>query len=210
TARAATVFNNWGVSLTLLGRPVDAERALGRAIAISRDAEGDGAVSPMLLVNYARTLQDVGRLNDAAAFGERGLDKARKAGAGVVVSQALLLLGSIDRNLGDLDGAERRLSEVGAWLRRNLPPGPIASASLAPQQSRLADAGGDLATARTLADQAVAMADAAAAKGRIGDYLAAFLTRRSDILRRVGRLEDAAADADRALGLVRGAVPSGA
>src|SRR5262249_53017452 len=121
TARAATVFNNWGVSLTLLGRPVDAERALGRAIAISRDAEGDGAVSPMLLVNYARTLQDVGRLNDAAAFGERGLDKARKAGAGVVVSQALLLLGSIDRNLGDLDGAERRLSEVDAWLRRNLP-----------------------------------------------------------------------------------------
>ena len=60
TQRAGTLFNNWGLTLSVDGRPLDAEKVLGRAIAVSRDDQGEQAVSPMLLVNYARALQDLG------------------------------------------------------------------------------------------------------------------------------------------------------
>jgi eukaryotic-like serine/threonine-protein kinase len=59
TQRAATLFNNWGVALTLAGRPLDAEQVFHRAVAIGQDNRGEN-VSPMLLVNYARSLRDLG------------------------------------------------------------------------------------------------------------------------------------------------------
>ena len=110
TARAATVFNNWGVSLGVLGRPRDAERVLERAVAISRRDARDESVSPMLLVNYARVLNDLGRISEADDYARRGYDKASQAGAAVLVSQASLVRASIARAAGDLAFADRMLT----------------------------------------------------------------------------------------------------
>lgn len=200
THRASALFNNWGVTLTVGGRPLDAERALGRAIAIGRDNEGERSVSPMLLVNYAHALRDLERFNEAADYAERGYAKGLQAGDNTVIGQALLLRASIYRGKGDLERSEQMLSEVEPRLRKSLPPGHIAFGSLAFQRALNAQARGDTRTALELANQAVAIAEASVKAGRAGAfYLQTFLVGRSEIELQLGQRDEAVADAARAL-----------
>jgi tetratricopeptide (TPR) repeat protein len=181
TQRAGTLFNNWGVALWLWGRPLDAERLLRRAIAIGQDSQAEATVSPMVLVNYARTLTELGRLGEAADYAERAYAKAQTAGDQTVVNQSLLVRTAIYRSQGDLERAGQMLSEVEPTLRRNLPAGHIAFASLASQRALNAQARGDLQTALDLASQAVAIAEASSKKGHLAaGYLEKFLVSRSD------------------------------
>ena len=53
TQTAGTLLNNWGVALIGLGRPLEAERVLRRAMEISSSGPNERSVSPMLLRNYA-------------------------------------------------------------------------------------------------------------------------------------------------------------
>jgi tetratricopeptide (TPR) repeat protein len=80
TATAGTLYNNWALSLDTLGRTADAERIFRQAIELSRADPTDETVSPMLLVNYSRTLRDLGRLEESAANAERGYAKAKAVG----------------------------------------------------------------------------------------------------------------------------------
>jgi serine/threonine protein kinase len=200
TQRAGTLFNNWGLVLTVEGRPLEAEKVLGRAIAISRDSQGEQAVSPMLLVNYARALQDLDRLKEAADYADRGYTKARQTGDNTAIGQSLLLRASIYRGQGDLKQSSQMLVEVEQRLRHSLPAGHIAFASLASQQALNAQARGDMRTALELANQAVAIGEAAVKSGHAGAfYLQTFLVRRSEIELQLDRREDAAADAARVI-----------
>ncbi len=200
TQRAATVFNNWGAALLTAGRPLEAEKVLRRVIALGRDAQGEATVSPMSLVNYARALFELGRLDEAADYCERGDAKARQAGDRVPASQALLLRAAVLRARGDPRSAEQTLLAAESMLRPMLPPGHIAFASLTSLRSLDAQALGDTATALNLANQAVAIADASVKAGREGaEYLPVYLTHRADIELALGRPQDAAADAARAL-----------
>jgi eukaryotic-like serine/threonine-protein kinase len=200
TQRASTLFNNWGVALTVGGRPIDAEKAFSRAIAISRDNQSEQTVSPMLLVNCARALQDLERLKEAGDYAERGYAKAVQGGDNMAIGQVLLLRASIYRGQGDLDRSAQMLSEVEQRLRRSLPAGHIAFASLASQQALNAQARGDTASALQLANQAVSIAEASVKAGRAGAfYLQTFLIRRSEIELRASHRDEAAADAERAL-----------
>src|SRR5205085_8581835 len=144
TQRAATLFNNWGIALWLAGRSLEAVNVLHRAVSISEDKQSETSVAPMLLINYARALQDLGELQQAADYADRGYNTAQRTGASVVVSQALILRSSIYRNRGDLARAQQMLDEVEPWLKRNLPPGHVAFASLTSQRALLAQARGDL------------------------------------------------------------------
>jgi len=210
TQRAGTVFNNWGVALILAGQPLQAERVLRRAIAIGRDRQSEETVSPMLLVNYARVLHDLGRFDEASDYAERGYAKAQTAGDEAPMDQALLLRASIYRSQGDLDRAARMLSEVEPRLRRTLPDGHIAFGSLALQQALNAQAAGDLPAALDLSNQAVTIGEASVKAGRQGAaYLPIFLVRRSDIERQVHRTDEAAADAARAVSLLQAAAQPG-
>ncbi len=200
TQRAGTVFNNWGVALTVDGRPLEAEKALGRSMAIGRDNHGEQTVSPMSLVNYGRVLFDLDRLREAADYSERGYAKARKEGDNTAISQALLLRASIYRGLGDLPHADQMLSEVEQRLQGRLPAGHIAFAALASQQALNAQARGDGRSALQLANQAVAIAQASVNSGHAGAfYLRTFLIRRSEIELQLGHRDEAAADAAQAL-----------
>jgi serine/threonine protein kinase len=200
TQRASTLYNNWGLTLTVDGRPLDAERALGRAIAISRDNQGEQAVSPMLLVNYARALRDLNRLNEAADYADRGYAKGQQSGDNMVIGQSLLLRASIYRGKGDLEQSEQMLSEVEPRLHKSLPAGHIAFGSLALQRALNAQARGDTRTALELVNQAVAIGEASVKAGRAGAfYLQAFLVGRSEIELQLGQRDEAVADAARAL-----------
>jgi tetratricopeptide (TPR) repeat protein len=71
------LFNDWALALDRLGRPAEAEKLYRRAIDISREGEAEEAVSPMLLNNYAKTLHQLGRLDEAADYAERAYAKAQ-------------------------------------------------------------------------------------------------------------------------------------
>ena len=210
TATAGTLYNNWGLSLARLGQHLDAEQVFRRAIELSRTDATDEAVSPMLLINYARNLRDLGRLDEAAAHAERGNAKARSLDYETVVNQSLLLLASIYRQEGALSRAGAALAEVEPRLRTALPPGHIAFAALASEHALLAQARGDLEAALDLSNQALGIARRAMEAGGQGaDYLPGFLVRRSRVEADLGQLAAAESDARAALELLQAGTPAG-
>jgi len=204
TQRSGTVFNNWGVALLRAGRPLDAEKVLRRSIDISMTGGTQESVQAMPLVNYARALFDLGRLDQARDYAERGLAKAKLAGDEVPVREALLLLAGIYRGEGDLDRAARVVSEATEHFGRSLPPGHAAFAGLASQRALNAQAAGDLAAALQFSNEAVAVVEASI-KTRGTHRLPPFLMNRSDIELQLGRPNDAQADATRAMSILQDA-----
>ncbi len=210
TENAGTLFNNWALALYQSGRVLEAERVFRRAIDISRADQTEQAVSPMLLVNYARTLRELGRLDEAADYAERAYGKAQQADHQVVINQSLLLRAWIYRDQRDLTRAAAMLAEVEPRLRRNLPPGHYAFSSLASEQSLIALARGDLQAAWQLANQAVAIDEAAIKAGGQGaGVLPILLVRRSTVELELRRPDEAAADAARALSLLQASAQPG-
>ncbi|HXP86430.1 MAG TPA: protein kinase [Bryobacteraceae bacterium] len=210
TETAGTTFNNWGLALYQSGRVLEAERVFRRAIDISRADQTEQAVSPMLLVNYARTLRELGRLDEAADYGERAYAKAQQADHQVAVNQSLLERARIYRDKHELARATAMLAEVEPRLRRNLPPGHYAFAALASEQSLIALARGDLPMALQLANQAMTIAEASIKAGGQGaGVLPILLVRRSSIELDLRRTDEAAADAARALSLLQVAAQPG-
>jgi serine/threonine-protein kinase len=211
TETAGTLFNNWALMLDQSGQPLQAEKTYRRAIDISRDNHGEQAVSPMLLVNYARVLRELGRTSEAADYGERGFTKARQAGDQVVVNQALLERARIYRDQGDLARSTEMLDEVEPRLQQALPPGHYAFASLVSERALNTHAAGDLHTALDLTNRAMAIIEAAAKNGRKGtQFTPILLGRRSSLELQLGRADDAAADARLALNLLQEVAPPGA
>ena len=210
TQTAVTLLNNWGNLLVLAGRPRDGEIVLRRAIDISRAGQSEDAVAPMLLVNYARSLRELHQFNKAADYAERGYAKALQSGAEVVVGQSLLLRALIYTNMRDTQRATAMLDEVEPRLRRGLPAGHIAFASLASNRSLLDREGGNLPAALQHANEAVAITEEAVKAGRLGgDYLPVFLVRRSDIELQLGQFDRAEADAVRGLSILQASAQAG-
>ena len=211
TQNAGTLFNNWALALDQLGRPVEAEKNYRRALDISRADPTDQGVSQMLLVNYARTLRELGRLKEAADYAERAYAKAQQARDNVVINQSLLERARIYREEHDLPRAEAMLAEVEPRLRRDLPPGHYAFAAVAHERALLAEARSDSQTALELANQAMAILEASRNAGRQGgSFQPTALMLRSDIELRLGQNSEAAADASRALNLLQSTAQPGA
>jgi len=205
-----TLLNNWGLTLSLLGRPLDAEPLFRKGIDISRADSTEEAVSPMLLVNYARVLRDLARLDEAADYVGRGYAKARESDDQIVVNQALLLGAWIRLDRHELERAAAMLAEVEPRLRQALPAGHFAFASLASYQSLLARGRGDPQGALRLANEAVSRVEASLRSGGQGvEALPLMLVRRSDLELHLRQLDDAVADAGRAVALLEQAAPAG-
>jgi len=210
TEEASTVFNNWALALLQSGRVLEAERVFRRAIDIERADASVESVSPMLLNNYALTLWWLARLPEAAAYAETGYATAQKAGDEVVINQSLLMRARIYREQHDLALSDAMLAQVEPRLRRDLPPGHYAFASLASERSLNALAKEDIPAAIQLADQAVAIDEASIkARGEGAVPLRLLLIRRSTIELAAHRPNDAAADAARALSLLHAATEPG-
>jgi serine/threonine-protein kinase len=211
TQAAGTLLNNWGLSLYLLGRPIEAERLFRRAIVISSSGDNEESVSPMLLINNARTLRDLGRLKEAAAQAERGYNKAEQADNGLVAGQAVMLRATIYRMLGDLPRATAMLDEVEARWRRTFPPGHFWFATILLERGLLAQLRGDLRRALDSINQATAMTEAVAKAGRLGsDRVPTMLISRSEVELQLHRADEAEADAARAVGILRQTIGPGA
>lgn len=207
TETASTLLNNWALVVLALGRPRQAEQFLRRAIDIESAQSGVESISPMLLLNMARPLLELGTLEEAARHAERALGLARQKGHDVVVLQALLLLTAIHRERGELHRATAALAQAEQQARQTVPSGHVAFAALASERSLLAAEQGERALAETAADEAIAIVEAAR---QPGEMLPRFLLRRVTSRLGVGDLARAEADARRSLELELAIAPPGA
>jgi len=198
TETAGTLYNNWALALQSTGQVLQAEALFRRAVRISSDEHTDGNVSPMLLNNLARVLNDLDQNAEAARLADQAYQRARAAGDEIVVSQSLLVRARAYRKRGDLAAATRLMDDLEPRFRRMLPPGNLAYAALAAERALIAQARGEPALATTEADRAVAIAEASPTRR---DMLAFFLQRRAEVELDQQRYAAAAADAQRAIAI---------
>ena len=198
TERTGTLLNNWGLALNALGQPREGQRMLQRAVQIS-SADGSGRrVEPILWNNLARSLFDLGRLDEAIALADRAYAGAVREGDEIVTNQALFLRGRVHLARGDLALAARLFQEVEPRFRRMLPANHISFAALASERALLAQARGEMDRAIALADRAVGLAEA---DPHAREVLERCLVRRSALVLQMHRLEAATSDAARAVAL---------
>jgi serine/threonine protein kinase len=203
TETAGTLLNNWALALHLFGRPLEAEKLFRRAIDISSAGQSEEAVSPMLLNNYARTLRDLARLDEAAVYAERAYAKAKQSDARIVLQQSTAMRARIYRDQHDFARASAMFAEVEPMFKRNLPPGHPGFALLLSERSLLEVERGNLEAALQLANEALPMLEAAVKAGNGPEALPWLLVRRSDVELLLNRPNEADADASRALSLLQ-------
>lgn len=195
TQTAGTLLNNWALMLDLYGQPLQAEQIFRRAIDIAKTGPFEQSVSPMLLVNYARSLRQIGRLGEAAEIAERGCALATQAGSALVVNQAMMLRSQIYLDQRDTSRAAAMLIDLEPRLRNTYPPGHYSIAHLLSQRALITAAQGDFSRAKLLADEAVTMGETTAKSGANGVRIwANTLLRRAQVL--LNANEPAAAEAD--------------
>jgi tetratricopeptide (TPR) repeat protein len=205
TETAGTLFNNWALALGQMGRPLDGEKLFRRAIDISRADETDRGVSPMLLSNYASSLEDLARFDQATRYAERAYARAVEAGDEVVINQSLMTRGRLYRAQHEVKKADAVLAEVEPRLRKDLPPGHYAFASLTSDHSLVELERGNNALALSLANQALDKLNATVKSGMSGIAVLPLLYQRRGIVElRSGNADAAAADFSKALELLQG------
>jgi tetratricopeptide (TPR) repeat protein len=210
TQNAVVLFNNWAYALNQLGRPREAEKLYQRAIGISRDSDNDEAVSPMVLLNYAKTLRTLGRLQEASQYAEQASTRAKATGFALALNQALLERARIYRDQGDIDESDVMLAEVEPRLRQDLPPSHYAFAVLGIEKAQNRFRRGDMKGALRLADDALTIDETSIKTGGQGsDALPLLLVNRASIELKTGDVDQAIADASRALKLFQGQAEPG-
>lgn len=200
TQTAVVLYNNLGLELDQVGRPLEAEKVYRRVLDISRDDQTEEAVSPMVLNNCARIDRELNHLAQAADYAERAYARSSKVGDQLVVNQSLLERSRIYLARHDVARAEAMLDEVEPKLRKALPPGHYALAALASGRAMIELERANIPAALKLIDEAVSIDEAAIRSGGEGAFLLpALLVNRSVIELAAARPIQAEGDADRAV-----------
>jgi tetratricopeptide (TPR) repeat protein len=171
---------------------------LRRSLLISSADGSQDRVEPILWNNLARPLLELGRLSEAITLAERAHAGAVRERDEVVTNQALLLRGRLHLANGNLARAAQIFDGLEPRSRRMYPAHHTEIVALTIERAALAQARGEMDTASTLADRAVAMAES---NPHLGYLLFRSLVRRSGLALQLKRFEAAASDAARAVTL---------
>jgi len=204
TRTAVTLYSDWGLALMLANRISDAEIIYERGIALSKGNRRVDEASASLLTNYADCLSQMGRLKEAGIYAEQASTKAELANDSVVYAHSLMERAKIYRAQRDFDRATSMLNELEPLLRKSLPPGHYAFASIASERSMIAQGRGDLKLALKLATEAISLDETAVKNGGQGAFkLWALYLQRSEIEISSGLSERAVSDAAKALEMTK-------
>ena len=201
--KAAKLFNGWALTLAYDGRQLESEKIYRRALDISRSQDGEQAVAPTLLFNYASLLHQLGRRDDAARYLQLAGARAQALHDNILADDADLLHAEMYTDQHQLAKASTLLDDLEIRLRRRYPPEHYVFAEIASARSAIALARGDPASATRFAQQAIALDQASIRRiGQCAAYLPTLLIRKSQVERSSGYAESAATDARRALELL--------
>ena len=157
-----------------------------------------------MLNNYAKMLRKLNRLDDAARYAQRSYEKAQQEHNQLVISQSLREQSRIAISQNNFALANQLLSQVEPQMRQHLPPGHYAFASLAADRAKIALGQGDQPLALKFANESVAIGETAVKSGGEGAFaLPGYLLTRSSIELASGNFQQAAADSNRAVDLVK-------
>ena len=90
TDTSVHLFNNWALELDQIGRTLEAEQIERRALDQTSDGNSTEMSTAMMLNNYAKMLRKLNRLDEAADYAQRSYDKAQTEHNQLVTSQSLL------------------------------------------------------------------------------------------------------------------------
>ena len=200
TRTAGMVYNNWASGLFFSGRPLEAEPLYKRAFDILMNVEADGRdfMSGWQFNYYARTLAELNRLPEAAHFAEQALARSKGTTNPWMRKGVLLTQVGIYREMGDVHHAEQLLAQVEPTITPTETESAY-TALAACERALIAEGRGDLPAALTLMSRALTTVESNPHSSSVPRYL----TRRAVILLEMGRLDEARADADRAVGIAR-------
>jgi tetratricopeptide (TPR) repeat protein len=202
TDTSVHLLNNWALELDQIGRTLEAEQIERRALDLTNDGNSVEVSTSMILNNYAKMLRKLNRLDEAANYAQRSYDRAQSEHNQLVTGQSLLERARIAISQRKFTQASELLSELEPQMRKHLPPAHYAFASLTADRAKIAFGEGNLALALQFADQSVAIGESALKSGGQGTFaFPGFLLNRSAIELASGSLEQAVADANRALDL---------
>ncbi len=202
------LLNNWGISVSALGRPRDAAAIYARAIDIARGMSKDGVLPAYLYQSHGHVLLALGRFDEAADTLTKAIDAASKSGDGLTLMKAHRTLSAAYIELHRLDDAAREQDSAEAMMAKRLPPTHPAWGLEHDYRARLAFARGKLDEAMARTDQAVALESRHPA---LAADLASTLLLRASIALASGRAEASHDDASQALAIARrlqGAAPA--
>ena len=200
TQQASTLYNNWAVVLDQVGRPLEAEKIFRRAIDISLENSTEETATATTLNNYARMLRELDHLPQAADYAERAYNKAVQTGDESEILHCLVERSRIYIAQHDLPRAESMLAQVEPKMRKTLPPGHYAFATISGQRALIAMEKHNLPAALQFTDQGIAAIQASLKSHKGGGYLLPTLyTDRSAIELALGHGSEAEADAAQAL-----------
>lgn len=208
--KAAKLFNGWALTLAYDGRQLEAEKIYRRALEITRNQDGDQAVAPSLLFNYASLLHQLGRRDEAARYLQLAGERAHTLRDNIVADDADLLRARIYTDQHQFAKASALLDDLETRQRRRYPPEHYVFSEIASARSDLALAQRDASSATRFVNQAVALDQASIARiGQCAAYLPTLLVQRSSVELSRGDAEAATRDARRALELLRDEANSG-
>jgi serine/threonine-protein kinase len=196
---SVTVRNNWGIVRYGAGDVRGALEKYEAAMAIARKHSAGGAAPPYLVFNHAKALVDLARLTEAAAeydsviaAGERG-DSAQLRTSGFLGKTRVCI------EAGDYACAERWLNQAIADMG-TIAEGSSPAMGLQLYRSRIAQGRGHTQEALEGFSKLIAFWDSR--KMAIAPQVSALLGR-ADVRMAQGSLDDALADAQRALAIAR-------
>ena len=164
----------------------------------------------MLLNNYANTLRQLNRLDEAADYSERAYAKGLRTDDQDAIYHALNTSALIYIEQHDYKRAASKLMELEPRARKIFPEGHYWLGAMDTAKALLASGQGDFPTAQRLADRGITIVEAATKAGKAGsDFLPIALMRRSTVELAAGQPGPAAADAQRAVNLLQPATAAG-
>ena len=207
TLSMLTLLNNWGISVSALGHPREAEALYARAIQIASGIYANGDLPGYLTASHGHVLLSLARNEEAASAFQSSIEVARKNGDKLTVLKSQMALALADIELDRLDDAERELATAKSQLSAMLPLGHFGWSVFNGYSARLAFARKNYDEALLLSNQTLA------AQSKDGKFNAAAFPNvmvRTSILLAMQRPAEALADAQQALEILRRTAIGGA
>ena len=210
TVTSAVLYDEWALELDQIGRTLEAEAIESRAINLLKNSGDVEAVAPLYLLNDAKMLRKLNRLNEAADLAKRAYDQAQSGHNDVLAGQSLMERARIAIDQKDYPQATRFLDQVEPIMRAHLRPTHYAFGNLDSYRAMIARGQGDLQSALKLSNNAVLIGEGALKSRGAGSYaFPSLLLTRSDIELALGQQDLALSDAGRALSLFQSSLQTG-